>query len=132
MASHNLECAFPVDEMHAFRCPITQELMDDPVFTSDGHTYERAAIEHWLQTHNTSPVTNDVLPNTSLTPNHGLRNAIEEWRQRQPMAMDPDCLELTEEVLGNGSFSLVRGGDADISRPSSEGGCENASWTHTE
>ena len=30
-----------------FLCPITQEVMDDPVITSDGHTYERVAIEQW-------------------------------------------------------------------------------------
>ena len=26
-------------------CPITHKVMVDPVMTSDGHTYERAAIE---------------------------------------------------------------------------------------
>ena len=31
----------------SFLCPITQEVMTDPVLTSDGHTYERDAIEHW-------------------------------------------------------------------------------------
>ena len=31
----------------SFMCPITQDIMTDPVITSDGHTYEREAIEHW-------------------------------------------------------------------------------------
>lgn len=30
-----------------FLCPITFELMIDPVIASDGHTYERSAIEKW-------------------------------------------------------------------------------------
>ena len=30
-----------------FRCPITTEVMQDPVFSMDGHTYEREAIETW-------------------------------------------------------------------------------------
>jgi hypothetical protein len=28
---------------------ITQEVMQDPVITADGHTYERSAILRWLQ-----------------------------------------------------------------------------------
>ena len=32
-------------------------MMVDPVIAADGHTYERAAIQQWLQTHPTSPVT---------------------------------------------------------------------------
>ena len=38
-------------------CPITMDLLWDPVFTSDGHTFERSAIERWLETHRTSPLT---------------------------------------------------------------------------
>jgi hypothetical protein len=36
---------------------ITQELMEDPVFTADGHTYERWAITKWLNEKKTSPQT---------------------------------------------------------------------------
>ena len=36
-------------------CPITQDLMNDPVIAADSHTYERTAIERWLQTNITSP-----------------------------------------------------------------------------
>ena len=38
-----------------FSCPITRELMRDPVIAADGHTYDREAIEMWLRNHNTSP-----------------------------------------------------------------------------
>ena len=34
-----------IAEDEPFVCPITEELMDDPVIASDGYTYERAAIE---------------------------------------------------------------------------------------
>jgi len=30
-----------------FYCPITHEVMVDPVVAQDGHTYERQAIEEW-------------------------------------------------------------------------------------
>ncbi|EKX44918.1 hypothetical protein GUITHDRAFT_62234, partial [Guillardia theta CCMP2712] len=39
----------------AFFCPVTNEIMRDPVCTSDGKTYEREAIETWLKNHDTSP-----------------------------------------------------------------------------
>ena len=38
----------PMKPSDDFMCPITQELMVDPVFTEDGQTYERDAIKTWL------------------------------------------------------------------------------------
>ena len=61
-----------------FLCPITQELMSDPVSTCDGHTYERAAIERWLSRHVTSPLTGAALPSKALVPNISLRKLIQE------------------------------------------------------
>jgi hypothetical protein len=63
----------------SFYCPISQQVMHDPVVLSDGHTYERRHIERWLQDRNTSPVSNEALPQTMAFPNHALRNAIEEY-----------------------------------------------------
>ena len=40
-----------------FECPITCELLKDPVTAPDGHTYERKAIEGWLTVNATSPMT---------------------------------------------------------------------------
>lgn len=36
-----------VDPMYL--CPITTEVMDDPVIAADGYTYERSAIEEWFK-----------------------------------------------------------------------------------
>ncbi|BDA46007.1 probable E3 ubiquitin-protein ligase RGLG2 at N-terminal half [Coccomyxa sp. Obi] len=65
-----------------FLCPITQDVMKDPVMAADGYTYERLAIESWLENHVTSPISNEQLPNKSLIANHSLRSAILEWQQR--------------------------------------------------
>ena len=54
-------------------CPITTEVMREPVFTADGHTYERAAIEEWLERKSSSPLTGEPLAHKHLTPNHALR-----------------------------------------------------------
>lgn len=63
----------------SFYCPISKQVMHDPVVVSDGHTYERNYIEHWLQDHTTSPISNEELPENAVFPNHALRNAISEY-----------------------------------------------------
>lgn len=63
----------------SFKCPVSQEVMADPVCTCDGHTFERAAIEQWLISRDTSPLTGLKLPSRTLVPNVALRNSIEEY-----------------------------------------------------
>ncbi|XP_050230073.1 E3 ubiquitin-protein ligase PUB24-like [Mercurialis annua] len=65
-----------------FICPISLQIMQDPVTISTGITYDRDSIEHWLfTTRNTiCPVTKQSLPNDfDLTPNHTLRRLIQSW-----------------------------------------------------
>ena len=52
--------------------------MDKPTIAADGHTYEQAAIEAWLQHSNTSPVTGDTLMHMFPTPNVVIKNLISE------------------------------------------------------
>ncbi|KAJ4713581.1 RING-type E3 ubiquitin transferase [Melia azedarach] len=63
-----------------FRCPISLDLMKDPVTLSSGITYDRENIEKWLEAGNfTCPVTNMVLKSFDQVPNHTLRMMIQEW-----------------------------------------------------
>ncbi|KAL5747847.1 hypothetical protein ACOSP7_024863 [Xanthoceras sorbifolium] len=63
-----------------FRCPISLELMKDPVIVSTGQTYERSCIEKWLEAgHGTCPKTQQALTSTALTPNYALRSLIAQW-----------------------------------------------------
>ncbi|XP_057772169.1 U-box domain-containing protein 13 [Salvia miltiorrhiza] len=63
-----------------FRCPISLELMKDPVIVSTGQTYERLCIEKWLEAgHSTCPKTQQALTSTALTPNYVLRSLIAQW-----------------------------------------------------
>lgn len=74
--------ASPANRWHhppSFYCPISRQILRDPVVLSDGHTYERRHIERWLEEHSTSPVSNEALPQKATFPNHALRNAIEEY-----------------------------------------------------
>ncbi|GAQ85324.1 hypothetical protein KFL_002290150 [Klebsormidium nitens] len=41
-----------------FLCPLTQDIMSDPVIVTSGRVYERSAIERWLKDHDTCPLEN--------------------------------------------------------------------------
>ena len=57
-------------------CPVSHEIMEDPVLCCDGHTYERTKIEEWLRNHNTSPLINLALETKDLIPNRPVRDLI--------------------------------------------------------
>ena len=60
-----------------FMCPITHDMMVDPVVALDGHSYERTAIQAVLDSANPrSPLTREVL-SRALHPNINLRQRIE-------------------------------------------------------
>ena len=64
------------------KCPITHEMMKDPVVAADGYTYERAAIQQSLDSGNPrSPSTNLHLVNWNLTPNLNVKSRITKWVQ---------------------------------------------------
>lgn len=66
---------------HLFLCPISMELMDDPVTVSTGVTYDRRSIERWIFGcgRATCPATMQPLANLELTPNHTLKRVIGSW-----------------------------------------------------
>ncbi|KAE8125209.1 hypothetical protein FH972_020042 [Carpinus fangiana] len=71
-----------IDVPPFFLCPISLELMKDPVTVSTGITYDRENIEKWLFSgkNNTCPATKQALPaDSDLTPNHTLRRLIQSW-----------------------------------------------------
>ena len=73
--SVGLNVALPAD----FTCPITYDKMKDPVVASDGHSYERSAIEEVLRgPHPLSPLTRATL-GPALVPNLNLRRRIEDY-----------------------------------------------------
>ncbi|KAK8352417.1 hypothetical protein V6Z11_A05G093600 [Gossypium hirsutum] len=71
-----------------FLCPLTKEVMKEPVVLESSQTYERSAIEYWFERcledgrDPTCPVTGEVLKSLELKPNIGLAGAIEEWVNR--------------------------------------------------
>ncbi|KAH7846805.1 hypothetical protein Vadar_018402 [Vaccinium darrowii] len=66
-----------------FLCPITLEIMSDPVIVATGQTYERESIQKWLDSdHRTCPKTGQSLAHLSLAPNFALRNLILQWCEK--------------------------------------------------
>mmetsp|Transcript_5799 Transcript_5799/g.8761 ORF Transcript_5799/g.8761 Transcript_5799/m.8761 type:complete len:725 (-) Transcript_5799:170-2344(-) len=77
LPSEDGEVAIP----RGFICPISLEVMTDPVIAADGHSYERSMIEGWLGKSKISPMTNLALPHTNIITNTALKNAIVEFME---------------------------------------------------
>jgi len=77
-------------------CPITYEVMRDPVVAADGHSYEREAIlKHFENPHARSPFGSD-LKNKDLFDNHALKAMIMDWKpgsQNGPSALEKRSAE---------------------------------------
>lgn len=65
----------------SLECPITQTLMVDPVILMEtGQTYERKAIEPWLEKNATDPLTGVVVNDKKLVSNFALKSLCDEAR----------------------------------------------------
>ncbi|ONM57094.1 U-box domain-containing protein 24 [Zea mays] len=75
--------------LSAFVCPITMQVMRDPVVIDTGHAFEREAIARWfaecrdLGRGPCCPITMREVRSADLRPVLALRDAIEEWADRQ-------------------------------------------------
>ncbi|XVE90839.1 hypothetical protein DITRI_Ditri20bG0108300 [Diplodiscus trichospermus] len=67
-----------------FRCPISMEVMKDPVTILTGVSYERKNIKKWFHAYNkkTCPATMQRLQSLDMTPNHTLKRLILAWQDR--------------------------------------------------
>lgn len=77
-----------------FRCPLSSELMLDPVIVASGQTYERSSIQKWLD-HGLiiCPKTRQQLTHTNLIPNYTFKAMIESWCQDNNIKLptNSDC-----------------------------------------
>ncbi|KAK6122017.1 hypothetical protein DH2020_044235 [Rehmannia glutinosa] len=65
-----------------YRCPISLDLMNDPVIIASGHTYDRSSIAQWINSgHHTCPKSGKRLIHMALIPNYALKSLIHQWRQ---------------------------------------------------
>jgi len=65
-----------------FLCPITLNVMKDPVTSPSGQTYERSAIEQVLLTNAVDPLSQKLCTKADLVPNISLKAAIDTWKEQ--------------------------------------------------
>ncbi|MBA0834644.1 hypothetical protein Goarm_006974 [Gossypium armourianum] len=76
---------------NTFFCPLTKQVMDDPVTIENGVTYERKVITEWFETFShqdniVCPTTGMKLKSRVLSANVALKTTIEEWKERNEVA----------------------------------------------
>ena len=64
-----------------FKCPITQKIMEEPVITPYGTTYEKSAIIDWIKKNNVDFETENFLSEDMLVTNYILKIAIKEYKE---------------------------------------------------
>ncbi|XP_027919227.1 U-box domain-containing protein 6-like [Vigna unguiculata] len=80
------------------RCPISLQLMYDPVIIASGQTYERVCIEKWFSDgHNNCPKTQQELSHLCLTPNYCVKGLVTSWCEQNGVPIPegpPESLDL--------------------------------------
>jgi U-box domain len=73
-----------VQQNDEFICPLTLTVMEDPVMTITGRSFERVAIMEWLaRGNNTCPLSRQELHVYDLVTNHSLHAKIHKWKKQQ-------------------------------------------------
>jgi len=65
-----------------FICPISKEIMEDPVICPLGYTYDRKSITNWFIENNTTPLTGEKLFVKFLIPNHQCKSDLSEYLEK--------------------------------------------------
>lgn len=94
------------------QCPITMEIFDDPVLAKDGYTYERQAIEQWILSHGTSPMTRQPLSLNDLCPNRKVKELIEVFEKtlhdkKHEFILGVDVKKKTEQPIFKTNFKKI-------------------------
>ena len=78
------------------QCPITLSLMRNPVTASDGQTYEKEAIEKWMERNKFSPITRE--PITSINPNFTIKYLCEQFMLSNETLLTTELMEMEEKI----------------------------------
>lgn len=87
------QSSIPVPVPADFCCPLSLELMTDPVIVASGQTYERAFIKNWIDLGLTiCPKTRQTLVHTNLIPNYTVKALIANWCETHDVKL-PDPIK---------------------------------------
>ncbi|XP_022718995.1 U-box domain-containing protein 9-like [Durio zibethinus] len=83
-----------------FKCPLSGEIMGDPVVLGSGQTYDRPHIQKWLNEGNlTCPLSKQVLSHSILTPNCLVRELISHWCKKRGIALPKSYQDIDGEMM---------------------------------
>ncbi|KAL9649336.1 hypothetical protein ABK040_014638 [Willaertia magna] len=106
--------------LNKYICPISQQLMIDPVTIETGQTYDRKTIEEWLKSKNTCPITRATLKSKTLARNVILKDTIDEKVNKfikkvikhvKMWSTDINLIDLCLELI-NESLDLIKSEDS--------------------
>lgn len=127
-----------------FKCPITHEVMQEPVCIADGSVYELSAIKKWFKNKTTSPLTNLPLKHSQVCPNKEILEQIKASKWYKPVLPIPSFIRDSpysftpgqsgwffvvygdhevysthaDVVFGNGQITLIRNKDTGVNASS--------------
>ena len=72
-------------EEDKYLCPITRQIMVEPVVDALGNTYDKEAIKEWLKDNDKTPdlpgLGSQELPDKNLTPNNSMKKELVEYKE---------------------------------------------------
>ncbi|XP_073138041.1 U-box domain-containing protein 4-like isoform X2 [Henckelia pumila] len=94
-------------------CPLSLELMTDPVIVASGQTYERAFIREWIDLGFTvCPKTRHTLAHTNLIPNYTVKALIASWCESNNVKLPDQTISIDSNQsasrLANAHYHGVR------------------------
>ncbi|KAE8701184.1 U-box domain-containing protein 4 [Hibiscus syriacus] len=105
----------PVPIPADFCCPLSLELMTDPVIVASGQTYERAFIKNWIGLGLTvCPKTRQTLTHTNLIPNYTVKALIANWCESNNVKL-PNRMK---SISVNQSYPLLVAAESGLPRDS--------------
>jgi len=81
-----------------YYCPITFSLMHDPVIDPEGNTFERVALERWIDENNSSPLTRTPLSTNDLYCNSAITALLEIEKGKSVETMHPSIRKFIQEA----------------------------------
>lgn len=83
-----------------FLCPLSLELMLEPVIVASGQTYDRASIQKWLD-HGLDicPKTRQLLSHKNFIPNYTVKAMAESWCEQQGVKISNSAKRQSQELV---------------------------------
>lgn len=67
-----------------FECPISKQIMQDPVILECGHTFDRQPLGTWLESSQDCPTCRKPVNMQKITPNYSLKSMISQLNSSRP------------------------------------------------